>query len=40
MISENTKKEIQENAMEIIEALKGNEELANFVEELEESNNF
>lgn len=40
MTTENTKKEIQENAMEIIEVLKGNEEIANFVEELEEGNNY
>ncbi|WP_276328236.1 hypothetical protein [Evansella clarkii] len=40
MVSENMKKDIQERAMGIIESLKGNEELANFVEELEEGNEF
>lgn len=40
MISDNKQKELQENAMKIIEVLKENEELANFVEELEEGNNF
>jgi hypothetical protein len=33
-------KEIQKNAMEIIEELKKNEELAKFVEELEQQNKF
>ena len=40
MISDNKQKEIQENAMKIIEVLKENEEHANFVEGLEESSNF
>ncbi|MER2006310.1 MAG: hypothetical protein ABS939_02560 [Psychrobacillus sp.] len=40
VIEGDEKEVIQENAMEKIEALKKNEELANFVEELEGQNKF
>jgi hypothetical protein len=39
-ISTDMTKEIQKNAMDIIEELKKNKDLANFVEELEEQNRF
>lgn len=38
--SESIKEEIERKAMETIEALKQNEDLARFVEELESQNNF
>jgi hypothetical protein len=39
-MSEDITKKIQSNAMETIKELKQNEDLARFVEELEEQNNF
>jgi hypothetical protein len=38
--SEDIKKEIERNAVDIIGTLKQNEDLARFVEELEEQNKF